>query len=164
LGLDLTKGIGALEELKADVSFEELDCLGLEYNLDRLVATIKIKRPSGYSGDLCTQGSVEYVAFWSDWNNTCEWTYLNTVKVNVHDISSIPADGLYYSAILPVDTNPSLTGSLARKAPKKPASALCSRGIHRHPQLIPMPLPPGATCWMLISSFTRVTQLTPVRR
>ncbi|MGE5222793.1 MAG: hypothetical protein ACM3PY_10155 [Omnitrophica WOR_2 bacterium] len=106
LEIDLSKAIAALEETQADVSFEELDCLGLEYNLDRLVATIKIKRPNGYSGDLCTLGSQEYVAFWADWNNTCEWTYLNTVQVNVHDISTIPADGLCYSAILPVDTSP----------------------------------------------------------
>ena len=92
--------------LKYNTTYEELDCLGLDYNLDRLIATFKIKRPSGYSGNLCTQGSQEYVAFWADWNDTCEWTYLNTVQVNVHDISDIPADGLYYSAILPVDTYP----------------------------------------------------------
>jgi hypothetical protein len=106
LDLDLAKAIAALEETQADVSYEELDCLGLEYNLDRLVATFKVKRPNGYSGSLCTKGSQEYVAFWADWNNTCEYTYLNTVKVNVHDINTIPADGLYYSAVLPVDTIP----------------------------------------------------------
>lgn len=106
LGIDLAKVVAALEETQADVSFEELDCLGLEYNLDRLVATLKIKRPNGYNGDLCTRGSTEYVAFWADWDNKCEYSYLGTVQVNVHDINTIPADGLYYSAILPVDTNP----------------------------------------------------------
>jgi hypothetical protein len=104
-GLDLGEILTALGKTKADVSYEELDCLGLEYNLDRLVATFRIKRPGGYSGGLCTPGSQEYVAFWADWDNTCEWTYLNTVAVNVHDISSIPPGGLVYSAILPVDLN-----------------------------------------------------------
>lgn len=103
VGLDLSKAAAALQELSANVSYEELTCLGLEYNLDRLVATFKIKRPAGYSGNLCTHGSQEFVAFWADWNDTCEWTYLSTVQVNVHDIASIPADGLFYSAILPVD-------------------------------------------------------------
>lgn len=104
-GLDLPGAISALDKTKADVSYEELDCLGLEYNLDRLVATFKIKRPLGYSGNLCKPGSQEYVAFWADWNDTCEWTYLNTVRVNVHDIMKPPFDELSYSAILPVDLN-----------------------------------------------------------
>lgn len=105
LDLDLAKAAGALQELSGNVSYEELTCLGLEYNLDRLVATFKIKRPTGYSGDLCSAGSQEYVAFWVDWDNTCDWTYLNTVQVNVHDIATIPPDDLFYSAILPVDLN-----------------------------------------------------------
>jgi hypothetical protein len=102
-GFDLADVLGLLDKTNADVSYEQLDCLGLEYNLDRLVATLRIKRPAGYSGGLCTAGSQEYVAFWADWNNTCQWTYLGTVPVNVHDIPTIPPDGLVYSAILPVD-------------------------------------------------------------
>jgi hypothetical protein len=102
-GLDLAGAIAALDQTKADVSYEELHCLGLEYNLDRLVATFNIKKPLGYSGELCGPGSQEYVAFWADWNDTCEWTYLNTVAVNVHDIMKRPFDELSYSAILPVD-------------------------------------------------------------
>lgn len=104
-GLDLAGAITALDQTKADVSFEELECLGLEYNQERLVATFKIKRPTGYSGGLCGPGSQEYVAFWADWNDTCEWTYLGTRSVNVHDIMKPPFDELSYSAILPVDLN-----------------------------------------------------------
>lgn len=103
LNLDLAEILAALDKTKADVAYEEIDCLGLEYNLERLVATFRIKRPTGYSGGLCQAGSQEYVAFWADWDDTCQWTYLNTVAVNVHDITNIPADGLAYSAILPVD-------------------------------------------------------------
>lgn len=108
LKLNLAEAINAIEGSQGNTTYEELDCVGLEYNLSRLVATIKIKRPSGYSGGLCTHGSQEYVAFWADWNNTCEWTYLNTVAVNVHDIPPIPADGLYYTTVLPVNLNPYL--------------------------------------------------------
>lgn len=102
LNIDWESVIGALAEEKANVTYEELDCLGLDYNAERLVATFRIKRPIGYSGDLCTAGSQEYVAFWADWDDTCEWTYLGTVPVNVHDISNIPPDGLHFAAILPV--------------------------------------------------------------
>jgi hypothetical protein len=68
-----------------------------------MVATFTIKRPTGYSGNLCQRGSTEYVAFWADWDNKCRWQYMGTVQVQVHDIAGIPADGLHYAAILPVD-------------------------------------------------------------
>ena len=105
LGLDLDAIVKALNDTKANVGFEELECLGLDYDRERLVATLRVKRPTGYSGDLCHKGSLEHVAFWADWNNECTWTYLGTVNVNVHDIATIPVGGLSYSAILPVDLN-----------------------------------------------------------
>jgi hypothetical protein len=104
LGLDFAGAVAALEKTKADVSYEELECLGIDDAFpERLVATFRIKRPIGYNGNLCHRGSQEYVAFWADWDNTCEWTYVGTQAVNVHDISSIPKEGLCYSAIQPVD-------------------------------------------------------------
>jgi hypothetical protein len=104
IGLDWAEAIAALIDTKANTSYEELECLGIDDALpERLVATFRIKRPYGYSGELCYPGSTEYVAFWADWDNTCKWSYLGTVKVNVHDIKNIPKDSLCYSAILPVD-------------------------------------------------------------
>ena len=100
VGLDWSKAISDLVDTKGDVGYEELDCLALDSEHDWLVATFAVKRPTGYSGDLCTKGSVEYVAFWADWDDKCEWKYLDTVEVPVHDISSVPADGLHYTALL----------------------------------------------------------------
>jgi hypothetical protein len=105
-GIDWNAVIAALDGIDADVSYEQLECLALEGNLglERLVATIRIKQAVGYSGDLCSAGSYEYVAFWADWDDTCQYTYLGTVAVNVHDIAATPAlGGLCYSAVLPVD-------------------------------------------------------------
>lgn len=106
LGLDYSAIIAALEKTKADVSYEEVECLGLDYNLERLAATFRIKRPFGYSGTLCQKGSNEYIAFWADWDDTCQWSYLGTVAVNVHDIPAVPADGLSYTAVLKVNLDP----------------------------------------------------------
>ena len=103
VGLDWALVVAALNNMKADVSYEEVECLGLDNNPEWLAATFRIKRPTGYSGDLCHNGSQEYIAFWADWDDTCEWTYLGTTSVNVHDISTIPADGLAYTALFPVD-------------------------------------------------------------
>jgi len=103
LGLDWSSIIGALEQTKGDVTYEELNCLGLDYNRELLVGTFVIKRTTGYSGNLCSQGSTEYVSFWADWDDTCQWTYVGTASVPIHDIATIPADGLHYAAIMPVD-------------------------------------------------------------
>lgn len=106
-GLDWQSSISKLNEIDANVTYEQLECLALEggYGLERLVATFLIKRPSGYGGGLCTAGSTEYVAFWADWDNTCQYSYLGTVGVQVHDIAGIPKGGLVYSAVLPVNLN-----------------------------------------------------------
>lgn len=92
---------------KPNTKYEELDCLGLNYDLDTLVATLTVKLPYGYSGSLCTNGSYEYVGFWAYvWDQVeqmCYWKYLGTSSVNVHDISNIPPQGLQYAVKLPVD-------------------------------------------------------------
>jgi hypothetical protein len=88
---------------KANVDYEELECVGLDYNTESLVATIQIKKNVGYSGDLCDPGSTEYIAFWIDWDNDCKWEYLNTVQLNVHDIKMV-GNALCYSVTLPLDT------------------------------------------------------------
>jgi hypothetical protein len=104
LGLDWAGAVAALTELDGDVNYEQIDCVGLDVTRSRLVATIAVKRPNGYLGGLCGAGSTEYVAFWGDFGGSdCALTYLGTATVAVHDIPSIPAGGLSYAAVLPVD-------------------------------------------------------------
>jgi hypothetical protein len=86
-----------------NIIFEELIGLGLDYSLDRIVATIRTKRPDGYGTGICQNGTLEYIAFWADWYNTCNWTYLGELTVNVHNIPNIPPDGIAFSATFPVD-------------------------------------------------------------
>ena len=63
-----------------DTMYEELIDLGLDYNFGNLVATIRIKLRDGYGSDLCGNGSWEYISFWADWEDTCEWMFLGTVR------------------------------------------------------------------------------------
>ena len=91
-----------IDTSKANVDYEELKCIGLDYNTERLVATIAIKKKNGYSGDLCDDGSKEYISFWIDWDDKCSWEYVNTVQLNVHDLN-IVGDSLCYSVSLPLD-------------------------------------------------------------
>lgn len=101
LGLDWPSAVAALDKTKGDVTYEELDCVALDYNREWLVASFRIKRATGFSGGPCDKGSFEYIAFWVDYEDTCEWTYLGTAKLGVHDYSDIPADGLHYWVGLP---------------------------------------------------------------
>ncbi|HEY6292047.1 MAG TPA: hypothetical protein VI455_10890 [Terriglobia bacterium] len=101
--VNLEQLIEALLNTDGDTTYEELDCVGLNPNLDQLVGVINVKLSSGYSGGPCTAGSPEYVAFWVDWNDGKGWTYVGTNSVTVHDFSAIPPGGLKYSVVQPVD-------------------------------------------------------------
>ena len=93
--------LGAEAASNGDVAFEQVVCAGLNSATDTLGAVIWIKRPTGYSGNLCQAGSTEYVAFWADFDgNGAYESYLGTAAVQVHDIAAIPKDGLFYSVIL----------------------------------------------------------------
>jgi hypothetical protein len=101
--VNLAEVVEALLQTDGDTGFEELKCVGLNPNNDTLVATLQLKRASGYSGDLCSPGSLEYVAFWEYDEIEATWLHLGTASVNVYDIASIPAEGLQYSVFLPAD-------------------------------------------------------------
>lgn len=108
LKVDLTKLVDLLSTLpnphNANVTFEELTCVGLNPETDTLGAVVHIKKTNGYSGDLCHTGSKEHVAFWADWNNNGIFDeYLGTVSFETHDIANMPADGLYYNVALPIN-------------------------------------------------------------
>ncbi|HNS52043.1 MAG TPA: hypothetical protein PKO09_12780 [Anaerolineae bacterium] len=53
-------------QIQFNTQYEELTCIGLwpEHNL--LEATLKVKLPFGFMGDLCSRGSYEYVRFFLD--------------------------------------------------------------------------------------------------
>jgi hypothetical protein len=105
--IDWSKIIDAISKLDGNTSYEELECVGLNTETSELVATFRVKRPSGYSGGPCTDGSTEYVTFWGDFdlNGTFEQC-LGTAAVEVYDYDDIPDEGLEYAVFLPVDLNP----------------------------------------------------------
>ena len=104
LKIDLGELIGAYNDNQGDTTYEQINCLGLDYNRDLLVSTLQIKLPSGFSGPPCSDGSVEYVSFWVDYDNTCEWTYVDTAELVVHDYNRLPNDGLNYWVGVPAKT------------------------------------------------------------
>lgn len=88
---------------KFDTTYEELRCVGLDRAAGRLYGIVQIKRPSGFSGGLCTRGSEEHVAFYLDFGDGAGWVYQGTGSVTVHDIPDMPKGGLWYQVSIPVD-------------------------------------------------------------
>ncbi|WP_028063857.1 hypothetical protein [Solirubrobacter soli] len=71
-------------EQSFNTSYEALTCVSYSPRLDRLEATLIVKRPTGYAGDLCTSGSYEFVRFYIDYGSG--WQDAGPAGVNVHDI------------------------------------------------------------------------------
>ncbi len=104
--IDFNKIYELINSDKANINYEELMCVGLNSSQDKLGAIIKVKLPSGFSGELCDNGSFEHVAFWADWNNNGTWDeYLGTASVKVFDFTELPDGGLCYAVELPIDVS-----------------------------------------------------------
>lgn len=102
LNVNLANVIAQIVEAFGNTTYEELGCIGLDTNTGALVGVIKLKLPSGYSGNLCSAGSLEYVAFWVDWNDGAGWTYAGYSAVKVYEITKIPPE-VDYAISLPID-------------------------------------------------------------
>lgn len=109
-GIKFGIDIGDLLFPKTDgnTSYEELKCIGLDPNSpDMLVGVIQVKKPSGYSGGPCTNGSTEYVTFWADFDGNGSFeTCLGTASVRAYDVASNPHQDVYYAVRLPVNLDP----------------------------------------------------------
>jgi len=104
LGVDIGALLAALAKTDGDTSYERLGCVGLDPNgSDNLVGILTVRRPNGYGGTQCQQGSQEYVAFWVDWEDGSGWHWVGTAQVAVHDFHTIPSDGLQYAVGQPIN-------------------------------------------------------------
>ena len=103
--LDWTSAVSLVMQTKVDVSYEQLEYLGLESGngLSWLAATIRIKRALGYGGGAEEAGSTEYVAFWADWDGRGTYSYLGTAEVRAQDAPSMPASGSVHAVEMPID-------------------------------------------------------------
>ncbi len=100
-GINLSKLVDFVLKPKFNTTYEEVKCVGLNRDTNRLYATVHLKKPSGYAGNLCSKGSREYVAFYMDFGSG--WQFMGTSSVEVHDVTPMPNGGLSYHVELPVN-------------------------------------------------------------
>ena len=101
--IDWTKIIDAIQNTDGNIDYEELNCIGLQprASLDHLVGILKVKKPQGYSGNLCSKGSQEYIRFYMDFG--AGWQDMGLSSVQVYDLNALPKAGLHYAVLLPVN-------------------------------------------------------------
>ncbi len=101
--IDWPKVIEAIKNTDGNIDYEELNCIGLQprASLDHLVGILKVKKPQGYSGNLCSKGSQEYIRFYMDFG--AGWQDMGLSSVQVYDMNPLPKNGLHYAVMLPVN-------------------------------------------------------------
>jgi len=88
--------------MKNNTKYEEIRCVGLYPEDNLLEAVIEIKLPYGFNGSLCKKGSKEYVAFYIDYNDGFGFVSVGApTEVNVHDISFVNGEHLFYAVHKP---------------------------------------------------------------
>ena len=97
-------GLPAQLEIKFNTAYEELTCVGLWPEKNLAEATLMVKLPFGFLGDLCSKGSTEYIRFFIDWDGDGDFFDANEdlglVTLNVHDIDQVKEFPLCYAVPL----------------------------------------------------------------
>ena len=73
-------------EIIQDTAFEEVSCVGFNPDTDVLEATVQVKLPTGYGGDLCSPGSTEWVRFHISYDEGTTWEDVGLGSFNAHDV------------------------------------------------------------------------------
>ncbi len=76
----------AIKSMVANTTYEELKCVGFQPQLNRLEAVVWVKKDAGYSGDICSGGSPEYVRFWLSYDDGATWLDQGMESFTAYDI------------------------------------------------------------------------------
>ncbi|MGH9429639.1 MAG: hypothetical protein ACRD2L_25420, partial [Terriglobia bacterium] len=89
----------AVLNIQANSFYEEIGCVGFQPQFNRLEGVVFVKQPSGYGGDICSDGTREYVRFYLSLDNGATWVDQGLTSFVTYDI---PADQrLEYAVTLP---------------------------------------------------------------
>jgi hypothetical protein len=75
-----------VKEISSNTSYEQLECVGFNPELNTLEGVVWIKQTAGYNGGICTNGSLEYVSFYLSYDNGATWLSQGTTNFPVYDV------------------------------------------------------------------------------
>lgn len=96
-------GFPSVKVMSQKTSYEELTCIGLHPEGNRLQAVVQVKRHSGYGGGPCTDGSVEYVRFFVRRPDPEGWHDLGVATFTSHDLPATSPLPVSYSVEIDMD-------------------------------------------------------------
>lgn len=94
-------GFKVVKVLAQSTAYEELTCLGLHPETDRLEGVVRIKQHSGYGSDACHAGSTEYVRFYVE--RPGGWRDLGVTSFTAHDLAAASPLPVSYSVGIDLD-------------------------------------------------------------
>ncbi len=84
-----------------NTEYEQLVCIGYQPQLAQLNAVVHLKLENGYDGGICSNGSTEYVKFFSSTDEGASWSELGLTSFTAWDVSG--PKPLEFDVSLPVD-------------------------------------------------------------
>lgn len=73
-------------EIAANTSYEHIGCVGYHPEHEKLHAVVYLTRNTGYGGDICTNGSTEFVRFYLSFDGGATWDDQGVSSFKAHDI------------------------------------------------------------------------------
>ena len=93
----------AQADIQFNTFYEEIGCVGFQPQANRLEAVIFVKQPTGYGGNVCSDGTEEFVRFYISFDNGATWRDLGMRSFSAFDIpGTTEANRLEYAVTLPV--------------------------------------------------------------
>lgn len=72
--------------IQSNTTYEEIGCVGFQPQFNRLEAVVFIKRPFGYGGSICSDGTPEYVRFYLSFDEGVTWVDQGLTSFTAYDI------------------------------------------------------------------------------
>ena len=89
--------------IQGNTFYEEIGCVGFQPQASRLEAVVFVKQPSGYGGNVCSDGTQEFVRFYISFDNGAAWQDLGLRTFTAFDIPGTTENRrLEYAVTLPV--------------------------------------------------------------
>ncbi len=88
--------------IQLNTTYEDIGCVGFQPQFNRLDAVIYINQPSGYGGGVCSNGTQEYVRFYTSADNGATWQDVGLTSFTAFDIpaGTVGARRLEYAVSL----------------------------------------------------------------
>ena len=77
----------AAMNIAGDTTYEELACVGFQPQFNRLEGVVYLKQSGGYSGDICSSGSQEYVRFYLSYDNGATWEDQGLTSFTAYEVA-----------------------------------------------------------------------------